>query len=61
LERDDFIQDTEGVFAHFGSGEEFGQLLGEVEAELKFVGRNGDADIVVAEDKAAVAAGDGTA
>ena len=56
LERDDVVEDAEGVFAHFLAGEEFGQILGEVEAELERVGWDGDADVIVAQEDAAVSA-----
>ena len=58
LERNDVVQDAEGVFAHFLAGEEFGQFFGEVEAELESVGRDSDADVVIAQQKAVVSACD---
>ena len=61
LERNDVVQDVEGVFAHVFAGEKSGQFLGEVEAELERVGRNGDADVVVAQEKAPVTASESSA
>jgi hypothetical protein len=61
LEGDDVVQDAQGVLAHLFAGEELAGFLGEVQAKLYGVGRDGDADVVIGERKAAVAAGDGTA
>ena len=61
LEGDDIVEDAEGVFSHFVAGEELGDLLGEIQAELHGVGGNGDANVVVGEQEAAVAVGDGAA
>jgi len=61
LEGDDVVQDAEGVFAHFLAGEKLRQGRGEVEAELESVRRDRNADVVIAEEKAAVAPGDGAA
>jgi hypothetical protein len=57
LEGDDVVQNTQGVFAHFFAGEKLAGFLGEVQAKLYGAGGNGDADVVVGEEKAAVAAG----
>ena len=61
LEGDDVTQNAEGIFAHFRGGEELAGLLGEVQAELQGSGWDGDADVVVGQEKAAVPAGDGAA
>jgi hypothetical protein len=59
LKRDDVVEDAEGVLAHFLASKEFGRGGGEVEAELDGAGRDGDADVVVGQEQAAIAAGDG--
>jgi hypothetical protein len=61
LEGDDVVEDAQGVFAHFFAGEEFRWRFGEVQTELNFFGGDRDADVVIAHEQAAVAAGDGAA
>ena len=60
MNRDDVVQDAQGVLAHFGASEKFGHGLGKVKAKLQSMGWDGDADVVVGEQETAVAVGDGS-
>src|ERR1039458_4006 len=58
LTGDYLVQHPERILTHFFAGEKLAGLLGEVEAELDGTGGDGDADVVIGQEQAAVAAGE---
>src|SRR5450759_1099019 len=61
VESDVLVEDAKRVFAHFRAAEEFGQFLREIQTKLEGLGRDCDADVVVAKEEPPVTAGDGAA
>jgi hypothetical protein len=61
LEGDDIVQNAQSVLTHFFASKQFREPLGKVKTELNGVGWDGDTDVVIGEQKAAVAPSDGAA